>query len=183
RVGFGIAVLVAADGGRLVALRQSGEDGLPGGGRQLQAGLLGGSVEQALELVSILDERTGERAHKFSESLLQRAPFGLLLRTRSALLLRLREPLEALLLLEADDALRAGLEVEPERSLDGDLSEAEVSGRKDAADDDVLFLPLLRHLPCLAVLEVGKDPQDILRPLEGDLAPLITEILLLQNAE
>ena len=77
---------------------------------------------------------------------------------RSALLLRLRELLEALLLLEAGDALRAGLEVEPERSLDGDLSEAEVSGRKDAADDDVLFFPVLRHLPRLAVLEVGKDP-------------------------
>ncbi len=106
RVGLGVAVLVAADGGRLVALGEGGEDRLPGRGRELDAGLLRGGVEQALELVAVLDERAGQRAHELADRLLQRAPFGLLLRARGALLLRLRQRLEALLLFEAGDALR-----------------------------------------------------------------------------
>jgi hypothetical protein len=80
------------------------------------------------------------------------APFSLLLRARGALFLRLRQRLEALLLLEPRHALCARLEVELERPFDGDLAEAEVGGREDAAYDDLLFPSVLRRLPRFAVL-------------------------------
>ena len=46
----------------------------------------------------------------------------------------------ASLLFEPRDALRTGLEVQPQRPLDGDLAVAEMRRREDLADDD-LFLP------------------------------------------
>ena len=45
------------------------------------------------------------------------------------------ESLETLLLLHPGDALRARLEIQPQRTLDGDLAETEMRGRIDAADD------------------------------------------------
>ena len=78
--------------------------------------------------------------HELPDRLLLRRALGLLLRTRGALLLRLRQRLEALLLLEPRDPLGARLEVEPQGALDGDLAEAEVGGGEDSADDDLLLL-------------------------------------------
>src|SRR6185436_7466345 len=132
------AVLVTADGRRLVALGEGGEDGLPGRGRELDAGLLGGGVERVLELLPVFEECARQVAEELAEGLLLGTPRGLLLRSRRTPLLRLRERLKALLLLEAGDTLRACLEVEAQRPLDGDLAEAEVRRGEDPAHHDLL---------------------------------------------
>src|SRR5450756_779322 len=64
--------------------------------------------------------------------------------------------------------IRDSLEIEPQRAFDGDLTEAEVRGREDAADGDVARVP---------VLEVAQDLQDVQGALERDLAPLVAEAL------
>ena len=81
------------------------------------------------------------------------------------------------------DPLRLGLEVQPERALDGDLAEAEVRGREDPADDDLLVLAVLGDGARVAVLEVGEDLQDIPRAVERDLAPLVAQALAHRRPE
>jgi hypothetical protein len=70
----------------------------------------------------------------------------LLLRPCGAFLPRPRERLEAVLLLQPGDTLGARLEVEAQRPVDGDLAEAEVRGREEAADDDVFRLAVVTTL-------------------------------------
>ena len=50
-------------------------------------------------------------------------------------------------------------------------------GREDLADDDLFLLAVLRDDARVAVLEVGKDLQDVLRPLERDLAAFVAQAL------
>ena len=90
---------------------------------------------------------------------------------------------EGALVVEPGDALGAGLEVEPERPLDGDLAEAEVRGGVDAADDGGALLAVPVDRAGGAVLEVGEQPQDVLLPLERDLAPLGPQALAQQGPE
>ncbi|MBI4469845.1 MAG: hypothetical protein HY650_11060, partial [Acidobacteria bacterium] len=113
---------------------------LPGVRWKLQPRLACSGVEDTFKLGAVLDERVGERVQQLADRFLQRPALGLFLRACGALLLRLRERLESPLLFEAGDARRARLEIEPERSFDGDLTEAEVGGRKDAADEDLSAL-------------------------------------------
>ena len=69
---------------------------------------------------------------------------------------------ERLLGLEALDPLGAGLEVEPEGTLDGDLAVAEVGGRED--------------LGVLALLERLEELGDLADLVGGDLPPLVPRL-------
>src|SRR5690606_30742694 len=72
-------------------------------------------------------------AERREDARLERLAFGDLGEPGRALLLGLGEPLEALLGLEARDALLARLEVQAERALDGDLLKPEGLVREDLA--------------------------------------------------
>ena len=86
-------------------------------------------------------------------------------------------------IVEARDPFGAGMEVELERPFDRDLSETEVRGRIDPADDNFALLPILDDLAGRAVLEVGQQPQDVTLAFEGDLAALGTQALAQRRPE
>ena len=90
---------------------------------------------------------------------------------------------EGALVAESSDPLAARLEIEPERSFDRDLAEAEVRGGVDAADDSLVLLSVPDDLAGCAVLEVGQQPQNVLLVLERDLAALGTQALAQQDPE
>src|SRR5207245_9074092 len=129
---------------------------------ELEAGLPRRRIQRALEIVTVLVERVGERPKEPANRLLLCPPFGLLLRSRGPFLLRLRQRLERLLLLEPRDAVAPRLEVQSQRPLDGDLPEPEMRGGEDLADDDLFPLPVLRHDAGVAVLAVAPDLYDVL---------------------
>src|SRR5216683_3841945 len=68
-----VAVLVPADGRRLVAFGERGEHGLADRDRKLQAGLLRRCVEKAVELGPVFHHRRRQSAHELADRLLQRA--------------------------------------------------------------------------------------------------------------
>src|SRR5439155_23784922 len=70
---------------------------------------------------------------------------------------------------EPGDALRARLEVQPQRALHGDLAEAEMRGGEDP---DVF-----------ALHEAPEERDDRLRLLEGNLPALVTKTLAHGNPE
>ena len=84
------------------------------------------------------------------------APLGFLPGAGLAPLLRLRQILEALLLVEAGSAFLARLEVQSERPLDGDPAEAEAGGGKDVADDSFLILAIPGEHARVAVPALGE---------------------------
>src|SRR6266545_6446305 len=138
-VRLGLALGVAADGGRLVALGQGGKDGPRRWGRKFDSRLARGHFERRLEGGPVLVERGWQRVEQRANRLLQLAPRGLLLGARRALLLRLDQRQERALALQALDAFGARLEIQAQGALDGDLAEAEVGGGEDLADDDVFL--------------------------------------------
>jgi hypothetical protein len=137
-----VAVLVAAYRRRLVALRQRSEHRLPGGRRHCQPGAPNRFIQHALENRTVRDKATRQGVQQIANRLLPHAACGLLLGSCGALLLRFRECTETLFVLQTREAVRTHLKVEPQRPLDGDLPETEMRRRKDAADDDVLLLPV-----------------------------------------
>src|SRR5690606_8135850 len=174
-VGLRVAVGITADGCRLVALGQSGEDRLPEGRGQAELRGFGRSAEGLEELIAILVDGVGERPEEFPNGfLLRRAGFTLpvpgLAGTPGS-----DEGPETAFCLQAFDALGARLEVEAERALDGDLAVSEVSGREDLTDHDLLGRPVFLHDPGLAILEGREDVQDLAGAVGGDLAALVAE--------
>src|SRR5690606_23210926 len=121
--------------------------------------------------------RIRQAAQEGADGILQLSSLGLLLCAGGTLLLGLGEVLERFLIVKSCDPFGRRPEVQPQRSLDRDLAEAEVRGREDAAYDHLFFLPVLHDPARVAVAEVGEDLQDVLRTLRRDLPALVAEAL------
>ena len=183
RIGFGAALPVPTNLGRLVSLGQRGENGLSDGRGELELRLLSRPGKLGLENRPIQEECV-------RKALEQGADGGLLLPTRrlvrglgGTLLARHRQVDESALVAESSDPLGACLKIEPERPFDRDLAEAEVRGGVDAADDGLALLAVLDDPAGCAVLEVGQQPQNVLLALERDLAALGAQALAQQDPE
>jgi hypothetical protein len=104
------------------AVGERRQNGLAHGRRQPHADLVRGSIEEALEDVALLHQVAVQAAQQPADRLLV-PPAVFSFTRRRPLLAGLGESLEGFLVLQAGDALRSRLEVEPERTLDGDLAE------------------------------------------------------------
>src|SRR5690606_2337126 len=176
-IGLGAAFLVATDRGGLVALGKGRQDRLLDGRPKLESSLANRLAECALELRPVLEERVRQAAQEGADGLLKFPSLGALLLTGGALLSRLGEILKSLLVIESCDSLGRRLEIQPQRSLDRDLAEAEVRGREDTAHDHLFFLPVLHDPARVTVPEVGENFQDVPRALRRNLAALVAEAL------
>jgi hypothetical protein len=87
----------------------------------------------------------------------------------------LSERLKTFLVFEPGKAFRACLKVQPEWTLDRNLTEAELRGREDTADDEFFFLAVLFDLARLAIPEIGEDTDDLPRLSKRDLPALIAK--------
>ena len=115
----------------------------------------------------------GQSLEQVQNGLLPGAALGFFPGTGFAPLLRLGQILKALLLHETSDAFRAGLEIQPERPLHGDLAKAEPGGGEDPADGALLVLAVLGEHAGLAVPAVGQEFQHVRRLVRGNLVPLV----------
>src|SRR5262249_33944485 len=138
-VGLGVTVFVQADRGVLVSLRQRRRDRLAQSCRQLGPPALLRFPQNVEELPPIHEKRRGQGTQKAAQRFLFRTALGLLPGAYLRILLLAHgEVLEGGLLVETADSIRTRLEVQPEWPLDRDLAIAEVSGREDLRDDDIL---------------------------------------------
>ena len=182
-IGLGAALPVAADLRLFVAFRQRGENGLPERRGELELRLLNHPGKLVLEDGPIQEEFVRQAQEQGLDGGLLLATRRLVLDLGGTLLARHRQVDEGALVAESSDPLAARLEIEPERSFDRDLAEAEVRGGVDAADDSLVLLSVPDDLAGCAVLEVVQQPQNVLLALERDLAALGAQALAQQDPE
>ena len=139
--------------------------------------------QQTLELLAILEQRRrAARARQLRIASCSSRP--------SAFSLRRRRPSSSTARgsgtpspLRAARCARAGLEVEPQRALDGDLAVAEVRGREDAADDDLFLLAVLRDMRVSPSLNSARISRMSCARSERNLAALVAEALAHRRPE
>ena len=142
-VGFRRTVLVATDLGRLIALGEGVENCFFHWCWQFEFSLPGCFRKLLEECFPVLVKGVGHHLEHGQNSLLQSSPLGLFLGTGLSSLLRFSQILKACLFAEALDPFRARLEIEPQRSFNGDLAIPKLRRREDAADDALLVLAVV----------------------------------------
>ncbi len=204
-VGLGIAFGVAADFRSFIPLTQCGQDGFQLGGGQADIRRFRRLTQILQELVAIPENPTvrfcAEVREEFADLGLPRLAGGDFLQTDLfVLLVAGGQILERALLLKPGDAFGAGLEIQLQRALDGDLVKAEIIVVEHLADDE--FLRHRRRVAlhegegaCLPVAEIAEEAGEIadvigiarvLGPAGvrvADLAPLVAEALLHRHPE
>src|SRR5207237_10198532 len=165
KVGVGLrrAVGIAAYGSGFIAFGQRRKDRLGDRRGELDAVSRRGIEKKRLEFRTVLDDATWQLFQKYANRLLLRTAGGGFACAVRAFLLRLREILERPFTIDTRDALRRCLEIEAQRTFDGDLPISEVRRRKHMAHDNVFFDSVLLYSSRVPVLSINEDLQDILR--------------------
>jgi len=178
-----VPVLVAADLGLVVAVGQRGENGLLDRRGELELRPLGRLAEHGLELGAVEVALAREFGEQRADRRLLCPPGLFVLRLGSAPFLRHGQVAKRAFVLQPGDPLGTRLEVQPQRSFDRDLAEAEVPGRIDPADDHRALLAVLDDGTGGCIFELGEQAQDVLLLVEWDLTALRSEGLAKLPAE